>query len=33
MAATTQSVEYSTGKYMKVAGIVQQDGTINITTL
>lgn len=33
MAATTQSVEYSTGKYQKVAGIVETDGTINITTL
>ena len=33
MAATTQSVEYSTGKYQKVAGIVESDGTINITTL
>ena len=33
MAATTQSVEYSTGSYQKVAGIVETDGTINITTL
>ena len=33
MAATTQSLEYSTGKYQKVAGIVETDGTINITTL
>lgn len=33
MAATTQSVEYSTGKYQKVAGIIETDGTINITTL
>lgn len=33
MAATTQSVEYSTGKYQKVSGIVESDGTINITTL
>ena len=33
MAATTQSVEYSTGQYQKVSGIIQQDGTINITTL
>ena len=33
MAATTQAVEYSTGKYQKVAGIVEDDGTINITTL
>ena len=33
MAATTQSVEYSSGKYQKVAGIIETDGTINITTL
>lgn len=33
MAATTQSVEYSTGQYQKVVGIVETDGTINITTL
>ena len=33
MAATTQSVEYSTGKYQKVSGIIETDGTINITTL
>ena len=33
MAATTQSVEYSTGKYQKVSGIVEQDGTISISTL
>ena len=33
MAATTQSVEYSTGKYQKVAGVIETDGTINITTL
>ena len=33
MAATTQSVEYSTGKYQKVSGIIESDGTINITTL
>ena len=33
MAATTQSVEYSTGKYQKVASIIDPDGTINITTL
>lgn len=33
MAATTQSIEYSTGKYQKVAGIIETDGTINITTL
>ena len=33
MAATTQSVEYNTGSYQKVAGIVETDGTINITTL
>lgn len=33
MAATTQSVEYSTGTYQKVADIVEADGTINITTL
>ena len=33
MAATTQSIEYSTGKYQKVSGIIESDGTINITTL
>ena len=33
MAATTQTVEYSTGKYQKVAGVIETDGTINITTL
>ena len=33
MAATTQSVEYSTGKYQKVSGIIESNGTINITTL
>ena len=33
MAATTQAVEYSTGKYQKVAGIVEEDGTIDIVTL
>ena len=33
MAATTQAVEYSTGKYQKVAGVIETDGTINITTL
>ena len=33
IAATTQSVEYSTGKYQKVAGVIETDGTINITTL
>lgn len=33
MAATTQSVEYSTGQYKKVSGIVETDGTINIVTL
>lgn len=33
MAATTQSVEYSTGQYQKVAGIVETDGTIDIVTL
>ena len=33
MAATTQSVEYSTGQYQKVSGIIETDGTINITTL
>ena len=33
MAATTQSVEYSTGKYQKASNIVESDGTIKITTL
>jgi hypothetical protein len=33
MAATTQSVEYSTGKYQKVSGIIESNGTINISTL
>ena len=33
MAATTQSVEYSTGQYQKVSGIIESDGTINIVTL
>ena len=33
MAATTQSVEYSTGKYNKVSNIVEPDGTISVTTL
>ena len=33
MAATTQKVEYSTGEYDKVTGIVQEDGTIDIMTL
>lgn len=33
MAATTQSIEYSTGQYNRVSGIVESDGTINIVTL
>lgn len=33
MAATTQTVEYSTGQYQKVSSIVEKDGTINIVTL
>lgn len=33
MAATTQAVEYSTGKYSKVSNIIEEDGTIKITTL
>lgn len=33
MAAATQSIEYSSGKYQKVSGILETDGTINITTL
>ena len=33
IVATTQAVEYSTGKYNKVANVVKEDGTINIQTL
>lgn len=33
MAATTQSVEYSTGKYQKVSNIINEDGTITIDAL
>ena len=33
MAATTQKVEYSTGEYDKVSGVVKEDGTIDIMTL
>ena len=33
MAATTQSVEYSTGKYQKISSVIEDDGTINIVTL
>lgn len=33
ITATTQSVEYSTGKYNKATSIVETDGTININTL
>ena len=33
IAATTQAIEYSTGKYQKVSNIIESDGTINITTL
>ena len=33
ISATTQTVEYSTGKYNKVSQIVNEDGTINIATL
>ena len=33
MAATTQSVEYSTGKYQKVSNIINDDGTITIDAL
>ena len=33
ITATTQSIEYSTGQYNKVSGIIQADGTINIVTL
>lgn len=33
MNATTQSVQFSTGKYNKVSSIVNEDGTINIVTL
>ena len=33
MAATTQSVEYSTGKYQKVSNIINEDGTITLDAL
>lgn len=33
MAATTQSIEYSTGEYNKVATIVEPNGTISVDTL
>lgn len=33
ITATTQAIEYSTGKYKKVAGVVKEDGTIKIETL
>lgn len=33
ITATTQNVEYSTGKYNKVTSIVETDGTIKVNTL
>lgn len=33
VVATTQQVQFSTGEYKRSAAIVQQDGTINVTTL
>lgn len=33
IAATTQTIEYSTGRYNKASNVVQEDGTIPITTL
>ena len=33
MAATTQALEYSTGKITKVSNIVEEDGSLKITTL
>ena len=33
IAATTQSIEYSTGKYQKASNIVNEDGTISMSAL
>jgi hypothetical protein len=33
MAATTQALEYSTGRIAKVSNIIEEDGSLKITTL